>query len=104
MSDYPPGVTGLEPQITGEWPCRICDGEGGWRDEDGGVSCYWCKGAGIEPEEVTQDQLWQYATYDSYKDAREYVAQMVIEWLDRHNPETRRYIRKCIAAVSDDRR
>ena len=22
--DYPPGVTGREPQITGEWPCTNC--------------------------------------------------------------------------------
>jgi len=22
--DYPPGVTGNEPQITGEWPCVNC--------------------------------------------------------------------------------
>jgi hypothetical protein len=24
--DYPPGVTGNEPQITGEWPCDCGDG------------------------------------------------------------------------------
>lgn len=24
MSNYPPGVSGNEPQITGEWPCRNC--------------------------------------------------------------------------------
>lgn len=24
LSNYPPGVTGNEPQITGEWPCENC--------------------------------------------------------------------------------
>lgn len=24
LSNYPPGVTGNEPQITGEWPCADC--------------------------------------------------------------------------------
>lgn len=24
LSNYPPGVTGREPQLTGEWPCAAC--------------------------------------------------------------------------------
>jgi hypothetical protein len=24
LSNYPPGVSGNEPQITGEWPCENC--------------------------------------------------------------------------------
>lgn len=48
MSNYPPGVTGNEPQITGEWPCGYCGGTGG-NKEDG--SCELCKGKGIHPEE-----------------------------------------------------
>ncbi len=45
MSDfgwnYPPGVTGNEPELTGEWPCGFCGGEG----------CWACKN-GIHPEEA----------------------------------------------------
>lgn len=52
MSNYPPGVTGNEPQITGEWPCSYCGGEGGWMDCDGGEVCPLCKGTGIYPEEA----------------------------------------------------
>lgn len=22
--DFPPGVTGSEPEITGDWPCSVC--------------------------------------------------------------------------------
>jgi len=51
MSNYPPGVTGNEPEITGEWPCSECDGVGHDEDEDGKHSCPWCRGSGIEPEE-----------------------------------------------------
>src|ERR1700760_2143179 len=36
-SNYPPGVTGNEPEITGEWPCE-CD-----RDPD----CKKCDGKGF---------------------------------------------------------
>ena len=53
--NYPPGVTGNEPQITGEWPCELCDGAGGERDPDGGnhhATCPRCKGTGIDPEEL----------------------------------------------------
>lgn len=102
MSNYPPGVTGNEPQITGEWPCRVCGGEGGFRDEDGAVSCFWCKGHGIEPEEYEPEDLWQLATYHSRKEAREIVAEMSVAEM-RWHPETRKYIRRCIAAVSDRR-
>lgn len=44
MSNYPPGVTGNEPQISGEWPC-YCD-----RDPD----CPLCGGSGILREEVEE--------------------------------------------------
>ena len=57
MSNYPPGVTGNEPQITGEWPCLECDGEGGDREER--VACGRCKGSGIEPEEFDVGYLEQ---------------------------------------------
>ena len=59
MSNYPPGVTGNEPQITGEWPCLGCDGEGGDREER--VTCLRCRGTGIEPEEFTIDYLEELA-------------------------------------------
>jgi hypothetical protein len=47
--NYPPGVTGNEPEITGEWPCPKCQGEGGDRAER--VVCWFCRGLGIAPEE-----------------------------------------------------
>lgn len=50
--DYPPGVTGNEPQITGEWPCQECDGQGYDEDEDGKHACPRCKGSGVEPEDA----------------------------------------------------
>lgn len=50
MSNYPPGVTGNEPQITGEWPCSECDGAGG--DPVEGEVCRLCRGSGIFPEEA----------------------------------------------------
>jgi DnaJ-class molecular chaperone len=53
MSNYPPGVTGNEPQITGEWPCDECDGMGYFEDEDGKDSCKFCEGTGIYPENGT---------------------------------------------------
>lgn len=50
MSDYyPPGVSGNEPQITGDWPCIACGGSGGSK-EDG--NCWMCNGTGIHPEEA----------------------------------------------------
>lgn len=52
MSNYPPGVTGSESHLTGEYPCAECYGEGGDQDEDGWNSCARCKGTGIEPEEL----------------------------------------------------
>jgi hypothetical protein len=50
MSNYPPGVTGNEPQITGEWPCDDCGGRGYEEDEDGKSSCPSCDGTGVYPE------------------------------------------------------
>jgi DnaJ-class molecular chaperone len=52
MSNYPPGVTGNEPQITGEWPCAFCDGAGGWMEDEGPDACPLCKGTGIHPEDA----------------------------------------------------
>ena len=49
--NYPPGVTGNEPQITGEWPCDYCDSRGYDEDEDGKHSCELCGGTGIIPED-----------------------------------------------------
>lgn len=51
MSNYPPGVTGNEPQITGEWPCDVCGGYGYDEDEDGKHACPACRGTGIIPED-----------------------------------------------------
>ena len=48
--DYPPGVTGNEPQITGEWPCEECEGAGYDEDEDGKHACSHCEGSGLEPD------------------------------------------------------
>jgi hypothetical protein len=100
VSNYPPGVTGSEPQITGEWPCRVCEGCGYDDDEneDGKHTCGWCKGEGIDPEDPTVEQVQ--ALYDNMPyDAREFVAQMAWVWLDRHDPETRKHLRECIEAV-----
>jgi len=49
--NYPPGVTGFEPQITGEWPCGECGGRGYDEDEDGKHACGHCEGSGLEPED-----------------------------------------------------
>ena len=100
MSNYPPGVTGNEPQITGEWPCRICGGAGyDDENEDGKHTCTWCKGTGIEPEEVDVDQIRYLVDYHDLYMAREYVCRMSWEWLDRHDPETRKFLRECIDLV-----
>lgn len=48
--DYPPGVTGREPAISGEYPCEECGGDGYDVDEDGKHACPNCQGSGIEPE------------------------------------------------------
>ncbi len=53
--EYPPGVRGNEPQITGEWPCVECNGAGGENDQEN-VPQHWicprCDGTGIEPEDA----------------------------------------------------
>lgn len=52
LSNLPPGVTGREPEITGDWPCEDCFGMGGECDEDGRViRCERCDGSGLEPDE-----------------------------------------------------
>ena len=50
---YPPGVSGNEPELTGEWPCYECGGSGGERDDP----CPCCSATGIEPEEYPLDYL-----------------------------------------------
>lgn len=45
MDNYPPGVTGNEPQISGIWPCGYC---GGQHD----TGCGLCKDTGVHPEEA----------------------------------------------------
>ena len=52
LSNYPPGVTGNEPEITGEWPCTYCGGTGYEEDEDGKHACPLCHGSGIHPEDA----------------------------------------------------
>lgn len=49
-SNYPTGVTGNEPQITGEYPCYTCGGSGGERDDP----CWMCGCTGIHPEEAPE--------------------------------------------------
>jgi hypothetical protein len=74
MSNYPPGVTGNEPQITGEWPCGRCQGEKGERDPDGGSNHYVCErclGTGIEPEEFTDEQYRSAAVSEHMVDGDE---------------------------------
>lgn len=51
MSNYPPGVTGNEPHLTGDYPCAACGGVGGDFDEDGGHACWMCAGSGHHPED-----------------------------------------------------
>ncbi len=53
--NYPPGVTGFEPELTGEWPCGECGGKGYDEDEDGKHACGRCDGSGLEPEEEPED-------------------------------------------------
>lgn len=48
-SNYPPGVSGNEPEITGDWPCTNCDGDG---TEDGQSNCWYCGGSGKAPDDV----------------------------------------------------
>lgn len=52
MSSYPPGVSGNEPHMTGDYPCSSCGGTGGDRDEDGFNACFMCGGSCIHPEEA----------------------------------------------------
>jgi hypothetical protein len=94
MSNYPPGVTGMEPQITGDWPCRVCGGSGMKFTE-----CWWCLNGGTEPEEPGVVQLENLAFWNR-DEARDYVTRMAVDWLDRHDPDTRIYIRDAIRAVS----
>src|SRR5262245_28535367 len=61
LSNYPPGVSGNEPHLTGEWPCLECHGAGSEVDSDGEHlyvnACPRCGGSGIEPEEFDFDYV-----------------------------------------------
>jgi len=94
LSNYPPGVTGNEPHLTGEYPCSECDGAGGDFDEDGGHACPRCKGRGIEPEEFDPAYL------EDLADRRPtgYLLDDTLSWVracefDRRNPDDRRILR-----------
>ena len=50
MNNYPPGVSGNEPQITGEWPCFNC-GATLPEDCEGDV----CPGGCAEPDYDTMN-------------------------------------------------
>lgn len=50
MSNYPPGVSGNEPQITGEWPCDCSNSDDSGYDP----RCPLCGGRGILREEVEE--------------------------------------------------
>lgn len=54
-SNYPPGVTGNEPELTGEWPCPN-DCEAGL---DGDSTCGVCEGKGyMDGTETYLDQTF----------------------------------------------
>lgn len=59
MSNYPPGVSGNEPQITGEWPCDECDGKGFEDDGESKSSCDYCEGKGF----ISGDEKYFSKTY-----------------------------------------
>jgi hypothetical protein len=59
--NYPPGVTGNEPQLTGEWTCRTCGAvlpeEVDCLDCNGGrmrSKCATCHGEGKVPYDGTE--------------------------------------------------
>jgi hypothetical protein len=81
----------------------VCGGAGfDDENEDGKHTCGWCHGAGIEPEEVSVEDLRYLAENYSVKEARSEVVQLACTYLDRHDPETRVYIRECIKAVREE--
>lgn len=91
-SNYPPGVTGNEPQITGEWPCIECDGYME-HDEDGPVLCPRCKGSGIEPEDFDLDYIEDLADSDNVfvmKETLDYWFKYMR--FNRELPDDRRYL------------
>ena len=49
MHNYPPGVTGNEPQLTGDWPCPACEGFGSDTGDEH-RSCWYCGGTGVMPK------------------------------------------------------
>jgi hypothetical protein len=53
MNNYPPGVTGNEPELTGEWECS-CD-----HGLDGEETCPVCQGKGF----ITGEETYFLETY-----------------------------------------
>lgn len=80
MSNYPPGVTGNEPQITGEWPCDECGGRGYDEDEDGKYACPLCKGTGIYPEDA-------WATSDVKRMVQDFFNSIGLGTIDAYSEE-----------------
>jgi len=95
MNNYPPGVSGNEPQITGEWPCVSCDGAGGERDEDGVSRCPHCNGTGIEPEEFELEYVEELADefYTGRYEVESVLAAMRHYRYDRKGSDDRRMLR-----------
>lgn len=94
-SNYPPGVSGNEPHITGEWPCVACGGYGYDEDEDGKHACPHCRGRGIEPEEFDvqylQDLVDAGTTWHVVLES--VIDSVCCSVFNREKPEDRRYLK-----------
>lgn len=89
-SNYPPGVTGNEPQISGEWPCycdrdphcKQCEGKGYITfDEKLWDTILKCPNCGQYTLELHTDD-WQCRTMCEGPDTTEYTVEQVIEMLE----------------------
>jgi hypothetical protein len=88
--DYPPGVTGNEPQISGEWPCecdrdphcKMCEGKGyidyGEKLWDTVLDCPNCCKHTLEL--FTDD--WVCSHRCEGPDSTHYTVEQVIVWLE----------------------
>lgn len=101
MSNYPPGVTGNEPHLTGEWPCIGCGGSGGDRYE--AEVCPHCKGSGIEPEEFDVEYVESLADSTDKALIESTLIGIRCLVLDREIPDERRYL-KAAARLNRQRR